>query len=259
MSLISRSLSKGLPSTISRTAPLAAAAAPASLGYQTRSLSSAPGGPYHQPYYFQPQSSSSYLQPRYATTILSVRKGGKVAVVGDGQMTQGSVVMKPNAVKVRRVGEDVIVGFAGATADAMTLMERLEGKLDTYSNQLMRACVELAKDWRTEKYLRRLEAAMIVANKDVTLEVTGMGDVIEPVDGVLAIGSGGDYATAAARALMSSDATAMEIAERSMEIAANMCIYTNNQFVKDEMDANESNLELLRLQGKARPDEDDRA
>lgn len=220
----------------SRTSPWLRSAAVVARG-QCRAFSSGQygrpeGGQYHFNPSYQSTPSSSYLQPRYATTILSVRKGGKVAVVGDGQMTQGSVVMKPNAVKVRRIGEDVIVGFAGATADAMTLMERLEAKLDTYSNQLMRACVELAKDWRTEKYLRRLEAAMIVANKDVTLEVTGMGDVIEPVDGVLAIGSGGDYATAAARALMNTDASAMDIAVQSMEIAANMCIYTNNHFVK---------------------------
>ena len=175
--------------------------------------------------------------PRYATTILSVRKGGKLAVVGDGQMTAGNMVVKPNATKVRRIGDGkVIVGFAGATADAMALLERLESKLEQYSHQLARACVELAKDWRTERYMRRLEAALIVANEEVTLEVTGNGDVLEPVDGVMAIGSGSPFATAAARALLDSDHSAMEIAERAMTIAGDMCVYTNHCFVKDEMD-----------------------
>lgn len=179
----------------------------------------------------------SFLAPRHATTILCVRKGGKVAVVGDGQVSMGSQVVKPNAVKVRRIGEGgVIVGFAGATADAMTLLDRLEGKLEAHSNQLLRACVEMAKDWRTEKYLRRLNAIMLVADKHVSLEVTGNGDVLEPHDGIIAIGSGGPFARAAAAALLPTDMGAMEIAERAMKIAAEMCVYTNTNFVKDQLD-----------------------
>jgi ATP-dependent HslUV protease subunit HslV len=177
------------------------------------------------------------MPTRYSTTILSVRKDGKLAVIGDGQMTAGNMVVKPNTRKVRRIGDDnVIVGFAGSTADALALLERLESKLEAYGGQLPRACVELAKDWRTEKYMRRLEAALIVANSEVTLEVTGNGDVLEPADGVLAIGSGSPFATAAARALMHTDFTAMQIAERAMTIAGDMCVYTNHNWVKDEMD-----------------------
>lgn len=173
----------------------------------------------------------------YATTILSVRKNDVVAVVGDGQVTQGSQVVKPNAKKVRRIGsgEDVITGFAGATADAMALLERLEMKLDTYPNQLTRACVELAKDWRTEKYLKQLQAVMLVADSEVSLTVTGTGDVIEPHDGIIAIGSGGAFALAAARALIDTDLDAMEICEKAMLIAADMCVYTNTNFVKDQL------------------------
>lgn len=153
----------------------------------------------------------------------------------------GSMVVKPNARKVRRIGDgNVIVGFAGGTADALTLMERLESKLETYSNQLLRACVEMAKDWRTEKYLRKLEATMIVCDKHVSLEVTGNGDVLSPPDGVIAVGSGGAYARAAAAALMTTDLPAMEIAERSMKIAADMCVYTNHNFIREEMDAEEA-------------------
>ena len=160
------------------------------------------------------------------------------AVVGDGQVSRGSEVVKPNAIKVRRIGGDggVISGFAGSTADCLALRERLEAKLEAHPGQLTRACVELAKEWRTEKYLRRLEAVMLVVDRDVSLTVTGLGDVIEPVDGIVAIGSGGSYALAAARALArSTDLGAMEIAERAMAIAAEMCVYTNSNFVKDEI------------------------
>lgn len=146
------------------------------------------------PYGHAGSEGGGYGPQMYATTILSVRKDGKVAVVGDGQVTQGSQVMKPNATKVRRLGDDVIAGFAGATADALTLIERLEMKLEQHPQQLTRACVDLAKEWRTEKYLRRLEAIMLVVDKDVSLTVTGMGDVIEPPDGIIAIGSGGSFA-----------------------------------------------------------------
>lgn len=146
--------------------------------------------------------------------------------------------MKGNAVKVRRLGDgNVISGFAGSTADCLALRERLEAKLEEHPGQLMRACVELAKEWRTEKYLRRLEAVMLVVDKDVSLTVTGMGDVIEPADGLIAIGSGGSYALAAARALLDSPLDAMAIAEKSMNIAADMCIYTNKNFIKDQLDA----------------------
>ena len=165
----------------------------------------------------------------HGTTIVSVRKAGRVVVAGDGQVTMGQTVMKANAKKVRRLGSggDVIAGFAGATADAFTLFERLEAKLERYPGQLTRAAVELAKDWRTDRYLRRLEAMMIVADKDVTLILTGTGDVLEPTDGVSAIGSGGNYALAAARALADSDHDAEHIARRAMQVAADICVYTN--------------------------------
>jgi len=164
----------------------------------------------------------------YGTTILSVRKGGKVAIAGDGQVSFGNTVMKSNAKKVRRLsGGDVIGGFAGATADALTLFDRLEAKLEQHRGQLARACVELAKDWRTDRYLRRLDAMMLVADKDVTLLLAGTGDVLEPENGISGIGSGGGYALAAARALADSDYNAEEIARRSLDIAADICIYTN--------------------------------
>lgn len=174
----------------------------------------------------------------YGTTIVTVRKGGKVVVAGDGQVSLGNTVMKGNARKVRRIGKggQVIAGFAGATADAFTLLERLEGKLEHYPDQLMRACVELAKDWRTDRYLRRLEAMMIVADKSVTLTLTGNGDVLEPEGGVIAIGSGGNYALAAARALAETDFSAEEIARRAMRIAAEICIYTNDNVVLESLD-----------------------
>ncbi len=173
----------------------------------------------------------------HATTIVTVRKGGKVVIAGDGQVSLGNTVMKGNAKKVRRIGKgNVIAGFAGATADAFTLMERLEAKLEQYPDQLTRACVELAKDWRTDRYLRRLEAMMLVADKSVTLALTGTGDVLEPEDGIMAIGSGGNYALAAARALADTNKSAETIAKRAMEIAAEICIYTNSNIVIETLD-----------------------
>jgi ATP-dependent HslUV protease subunit HslV len=175
----------------------------------------------------------------HATTIVTVRKGGKVVIAGDGQVSLGQTIMKGNAKKVRRIGKggNVIAGFAGATADAFTLLERLEAKLEQYPDQLTRACVELAKDWRTDRYLRRLEAMMLVADKSVSLALTGTGDVLEPEDGVMAIGSGGNYALAAARALMDTDKDAEEIARKAMQIASDICVYTNNNFVVETIDA----------------------
>jgi ATP-dependent HslUV protease subunit HslV len=174
----------------------------------------------------------------HATTIVTVRKGGKVVIAGDGQVSLGQTIMKGNARKVRRIGKgNVIAGFAGATADAFTLLERLEAKLEQYPDQLMRAAVELAKDWRTDRYLRRLEAMMLVADKSVTLALTGTGDVLEPEHGVMAIGSGGNYALAAARALYDTDRDAEEIARKAMEIAAEICVYTNGNFVVETLDA----------------------
>jgi ATP-dependent HslUV protease, peptidase subunit HslV len=173
----------------------------------------------------------------HGTTILSVRKGGSVVIAGDGQVSLGQTVIKSNARKVRRLGEgNVIAGFAGATADAFTLFERLEAKLEQHAGQLTRACVELAKDWRTDRYLRRLEAMMAVADKTVSLTLTGNGDVLEPEDGLIGIGSGGAYALAAARALIGiDDLDAEEIARRSMKIAAGICIYTNENVVVEKL------------------------
>ncbi|WP_028034461.1 ATP-dependent protease subunit HslV [Chelativorans sp. J32] len=174
----------------------------------------------------------------HGTTIVTVRKDGKVVIAGDGQVSLGQTVMKGNARKVRRIGKgNVIAGFAGATADAFTLLERLEKKLEQYPDQLMRASVELAKDWRTDRYLRRLEAMMLVADKNVTLALTGNGDVLEPEEGVMAIGSGGNYALAAARALIDTDKSAEEIARKAMEIAASICVYTNSNVVVETLDA----------------------
>jgi ATP-dependent HslUV protease subunit HslV len=164
----------------------------------------------------------------HGTTILTVRKGGVVAIGGDGQVSIGQTIVKANARKVRPLGKgEVIAGFAGTTADAFTLFERLESKLEQYPGQLMRACVELAKDWRTEKYLRRLEAMMIVADKQVSLVLTGTGDVLEPEAGVMGIGSGGNYALAAARALIDGPLDAEAIVRRSLDIASDICVYTN--------------------------------
>lgn len=169
----------------------------------------------------------------YGTTILAVRKNGKVAIAGDGQVTLGQTVLKSNAKKIRKLGDGSIIGgFAGATADAFTLFERLEAKLEQYPNQLMRACVELAKDWRTDKYLRRLEAMMIVVDKNISLVLTGNGDVLEPEDGIAGIGSGGNYALAAARALSEiENLSAEEIVKKSMKVAADLCVYTNENIV----------------------------
>jgi len=174
----------------------------------------------------------------HGTTILSVRKGGKVVVAGDGQVSLGQTVIKGNARKVRPLGDgSVIAGFAGATADAMTLFERLEAKLEKFPGQLTRAAVDMAKDWRTDRYLRRLEAMMIVADKEVTLVLTGTGDVLEPEHGVTAIGSGGNYALAAARALADTDMGAEAIARKAMAIAAEICVYTNGNLTVESLDA----------------------
>lgn len=178
----------------------------------------------------------------HATTIIMVRKNGRVVVGGDGQVSLGSTIVKSSARKVRRLGRgDVIAGFAGSTADAFTLFERLEAKLEQYPQQLTRACVELAKDWRTDRYLRRLEAMMLVADRQVGLVLTGSGDVLEPeatVDGsVAAIGSGGNYALAAARALLPSDMDAEMVVRRSMAIAAEICVYTNANLVVETIES----------------------
>ena len=173
----------------------------------------------------------------HGTTILAVRKGNTVVVAGDGQVTLGNTIMKSNAKKVRRLaGNKVIAGFAGATADAFTLFERLEGKLEQYPDQLSRACVELAKDWRTDKYLRRLEAMMAVADKKVSLIVSGTGDVVEPEDSIIGIGSGGAYALAAARSLIDQEKlSAEDIAKKAMAIAAEICIYTNTKITIEKL------------------------
>ncbi|MFW2850547.1 ATP-dependent protease subunit HslV [Sphingomonas sp. TX0543] len=173
----------------------------------------------------------------HGTTILSIRRGGKVVVAGDGQVSMGNTVMKPNARKVRTLGADgkVIAGFAGATADAFTLFERLEAKLERHQGHLMRAAVELAKDWRTDKYLRNLEAMMIVADKDATLILTGNGDVLEPEEGIAAIGSGGNYALAAARALVEYEQDAETAARKAMKIAAELCVFTNDRLVVETL------------------------
>ena len=170
----------------------------------------------------------------HGTTILCVRRDGHVAMAGDGQVSLGNTVVKGNARKVRRIGAGglVVAGFAGATADAFTLLERLEAKLERFPNQLERACVELAKDWRTDRYLRRLEAMMAVADCDRSFTLTGNGDVLEPEDGVIAIGSGGNFALSAARALMTVEGLgAEEIARRAMKIAADICVYTNGNVI----------------------------
>jgi ATP-dependent HslUV protease, peptidase subunit HslV len=174
----------------------------------------------------------------HGTTVLSVRKAGQVVVGGDGQVTLGQTVVKSNARKLRRLaGGSVIAGFAGATADAFALFERLEGKLEQYAGQLTRACVELAKDWRTDRYLRRLEAMMAVADKSVSLILSGTGDVLEPEDGIIGIGSGGGYALAAARALLAIDGLdAEEVVRRAMTIAAGICIYTNDKVILEKLD-----------------------
>ncbi len=172
----------------------------------------------------------------HGTTVVTVRKDGLVVIGSDGQVSIGQTVIKSNAKKVRRLGKgDVIGGFAGATADAFTLFERLEAKLEQYPGQLTRAAVELAKDWRTDRYLRRLEAMMLVADKDVSLVLTGTGDVLEPEAGVMGIGSGGNYALAAARALMDGALDAEAIVRRSLDIAADICVYTNRNVTLEKL------------------------
>ena len=172
-----------------------------------------------------------------STTVLAVRRDGKVAMAGDGQVTMGETVMKNNARKVRKMADGkVLCGFAGATADAFTLLDRFEGKLKEYSNDLARAAVELAKEWRMDKALRKLEALLLVADKDKTLLISGTGDVVEPAEAALAIGSGGNYAYAAALAFMEgSNFSAAEIAEKSLKIAGNICIYTNSNIIVEEL------------------------
>jgi len=175
-----------------------------------------------------------------STTIIGIRKDNEVVVAGDGQASLGNTIMKSNVKKVRRLGSDnsIIAGFAGSTADAFALFERLETKLDQYKNQLKRACVELAKDWRTDRYLRRLEAMMIVADKEVSLLLSGTGDVIETDDGILAIGSGGPFANSAAKALIrNTKMNAKEVALESLKIAAEICVYTNHNIVIEEINS----------------------
>jgi len=176
--------------------------------------------------------------PWHGTTIICVRKGNSVVVAGDGQVTMGATIVKASACKLRRLGEGrIIAGFAGATADAFTLFERLEAKLERHPGQLTRACVELAKDWRTDRYLRRLEALMAVADAKTSLLLSGTGDVLEPDDGIVAIGSGGNFALAAARALIDrDDLDAEAIARKSMAIAAEICVYTNTEVTLEKLD-----------------------
>jgi ATP-dependent HslUV protease subunit HslV len=183
------------------------------------------------------QSDSSSGPGWHATTILSVRKDGQVVMAGDGQVSMGQTIVKGNARKVRRIGNgQIIAGFAGATADAFTLFERLEAKLERHPGQLLRAAIELAKDWRTDRYLRKLEALMAVADKDVSLLLSGTGDVLEPEGGIIAIGSGGNYALSAARALIDMDGLDAEaIARKSMKIAADICVYTNHNIVIEKL------------------------
>ena len=177
------------------------------------------------------------MEQLHGTTILSVRRDGRVAIGGDGQVTLGQTVMKGNAKKIRRLFQDkVIAGFAGGTADAFTLLELFEAKLEKHQGHLVRSAVELAKDWRTDKILRRLEAMLTVADKTTSLVITGLGDVIEPEEGIMAIGSGGNYALAAARALLANTKLdAYKIVEKSLKIAADICVYTNNNFTIEEL------------------------
>ena len=173
----------------------------------------------------------------HGTTIISVRKGNQVVIAGDGQVSLGNTVIKASAQKVRRIGDgSVIAGFAGATADAFTLFERLESKLEKHPNQLTRAAVELAKEWRTDKYLRRLEALLTVADANVSLLITGQGDVLEPENNITGIGSGGNYALSAARALIETDLTTEEIAKKSIQIAADICVFTNNNITSEKIE-----------------------
>ncbi len=179
----------------------------------------------------------NYLGQWHATTILAVRKGSDIVIAGDGQVSMGNTILKSNARKIRRLGKDgkIIAGFAGATADAFTLFERLEAKLEAHPGQLTRACVELAKDWRMDKYLRRLEALMAVCDAETSLILPGTGDVVEPEDGIIGIGSGGNYALAAARALIDQPLSAEEIARKSMKIAGDICVFTNHHVVLEKL------------------------
>jgi ATP-dependent HslUV protease subunit HslV len=178
------------------------------------------------------------METWHGTTILTLRKKGRVVIAGDGQVSLGATIIKSNARKVRSLGRgDVIGGFAGATADAFTLFERLEAKLEQYPGQLTRACVELAKDWRTDRFLRRLEAMMLVADRERSLVLTGTGDVLEPEQDIMGIGSGGNYALAAARALIDTDLDAETIARKAMAIAAEICVYTNGNLVVETLES----------------------
>lgn len=182
-------------------------------------------------------ADSSDTRVWHGTTILAVRKAGKLVMMSDGQVSMGQTVMKGNARKVRRIADGTILaGFAGATADAFTLFERLETKLERHPGQLQRAAVELAKDWRTEKYLQKLEALLIVADKDSTLVITGAGDVLEPEYDVVSVGSGGNYALAAARGLYDYEEDAEIIGRKAMQIAADICVYTNANFTVETLD-----------------------
>ncbi len=181
------------------------------------------------------QTSNSFPD-WHGTTILAVRKNGRTVIAGDGQVSMGQTIVKGNARKVRRLaGGKVLAGFAGATADAFTLIERLEAKLEQYPDQLARACVDLAKDWRTDRYLRKLEAMLLVADKDQIFTVTGVGDVLEPESGVAAIGSGGNYALAAGLALLDTDLDAEPLARKAMAIAARICVYTNGELTVESL------------------------
>jgi ATP-dependent HslUV protease, peptidase subunit HslV len=183
-----------------------------------------------------PQSDSTQSPGWHATTILSVRKDSQVVMAGDGQVSMGQTIVKGNAKKVRRLGNgQIIAGFAGATADAFTLFERLEAKLERHPGQLLRAAIELAKDWRTDRYLRRLDAMMAVADKEVSLLLSGTGDVLEPEGGVMGIGSGGNYALSAARALVDTDMEAEAIVRKAMAIAADICVYTNRNVTIEKL------------------------
>ncbi len=182
-------------------------------------------------------TNTSHSPQWHGTTILAVRKAGKLVMLSDGQVSMGQTVMKGNARKVRRIADgNILAGFAGATADAFTLFERLEQKLERFPGQLQRAAVELAKDWRTEKYLQKLEALLIVADKDATLVITGQGDVLEPDYDVVAIGSGGNYALAAARGLYDYEEDAETLGRKAMQIAADICVYTNSNFTVEVLD-----------------------
>mmetsp|Transcript_10795 Transcript_10795/g.14009 ORF Transcript_10795/g.14009 Transcript_10795/m.14009 type:complete len:220 (-) Transcript_10795:601-1260(-) len=186
----------------------------------------------------------SQLPPRHATTILCVRKNNKVVMIGDGQVSMGPMVVKDDVKKVRRIGEDIIAGFAGSTADAFTLMDRLEEKLEQHPGQLTRASVELAKAWRTDKYLRHLEATLLVADKETTFEITGVGDVLQPTYGVMGVGSGGAYAWSAAKALvLNTDMDAEDIAKSAMDIASDMCVYTNKNWTIEVIETDEDSVE----------------